>query len=286
MINRQGSSMLPGIGANPLAWVGGSLSVFVDEDPFWKEMNEAEYPEDFIEDNLARLPVGLRVSNKSPMKLAVFLTTLRSFSEQAAPGLLSWETLEHEETPYLVIHTTERAGLPNNMEIKIHYAAMPDAFILSLNEDVLKRAISRNLKHANKESKEGETKEGVHQVFGQAKCDALQTYIDLFDGQLPKRQQFTSWAALPILNEWKRKFPEKDPLQVHHDYFKETIRCPGGKGYQWNEAIGSMESVAFGHPEAPRNEFVAMPILGNWEEASAAIGLKDKEFRLEAELTK
>jgi hypothetical protein len=287
MANTQSSAMLPGIGANPLAWVGDSLSIFVDQDPFWDEMNQAEDSEDFIEENLSRLPVGLHVSCKSPMKLALFLTTLRSFSEQAAPGLLNWETREHEETPYVVIHTTERAGLPNNMEIKIHYAAMPEAFILTLNEDILKRAITRNLDH--KEAKNDMPDNGedsVHQVFAQTKLSALKTYMNLVDGDLTKDQQFTSWAALPILNEWKKQFPGKDPLQVHYDYFKETIHCPGGKGYQWNEAIDSMESVAFGHPEAPRDGFVEFPIFEKWEEAKAAIGLKDNEFRLEAELKK
>ena len=90
----------------------------------------------------------------------------------------------------------------------------------------------------------------------------------------------------PILNEWKSKFPDRDPVQVHEAYFKETIACPGGQGYQWNEALRGMESVAFGHPEAPHEGFVEIPLFKNWKEASAAIGLKDKEFRLEAKLTK
>lgn len=286
MVNMQSSSMLPGIGANPLAWVGGSLSVFADQDPFWEAMEAAEEHEEYIEDNLSRLPVGLRVSSKSPIKLALFLTTLRSFSEQAAPGLLVWETREFEETPYVVIRTTDKAGLPNNLEIRIHYAAMPDAFILSLNEDLLKRAITRNLKFAASGAEETDSKTSPYQAFAQTKIKSLHTYMDLFGGDLTRDQQFTSWAALPILNEWKQAFPERDPVQVHHDYFKETLRCPGGKGYQWNAELGSMESVAFGHPEAPREAFVDLPILKNWDSAKTAIGLKDKELRLEAELRK
>lgn len=291
MLNTTGSSMLPGIGANPFAWVGGSLSVFADQDPFWEAMQNSEDAEDYIEDKFHLLPVGLRVSSKSPIKLALFLTTLRSFSEQAAPGLLVWETLEHEETPYVVIRTTDKAGLPNDMELKIHYAAMPSAFILSLNEAVLKRAISRNLKQAAapeapEESGEQAREASPYQVFAQAKVAALHTYIGLFEGGVSDEIEQESWAALPILNELKRIFPDKDPVKVHQHYFKESLDCPGGKGYRWNEQLGSMESVVFGHPQARVDAEIDLMILKGWDAAKAAIGLKDKEFRLEAKLSK
>ncbi|MDB4345719.1 hypothetical protein OAA45_00170 [bacterium] len=280
MADMQSSSMLPGIGANPLAWVGGSLTIFVDQDPYWEEMHEAKDPEDFIEDHLNRLPVGLRVSSKSPMKLAMFLTTLRSFSEQAAPGLLKWETRKYGDTAYVVVRTTDQTGL--NMDINIHYAALTDAFLLSLNEDVLKRAISRSLDREDTEKEEPSNR----QVFAQAKISALKTYLDIIESDHLLKQQFASWAALPILNEWKKAFPDKDPIQVHADYFKEAIYCPGGQGFQWNEALGSMESVAFGLPAAPRGKLIKFPILQGWDEAKATIGLKNNELRLEASLTK
>lgn len=284
--NTQSSSMLPGLGANPLSWVGGSLSIFADQDPYWDEMNASEDPEDFVEENLGRLPVGLRVSNKSPMKLAMFLTTLRSFSEQAAPGLLIWETNKFEETPYVSIQPTRGSGIPSDWDLKIHYAALPEAFLLSLSEDVLKRAIARNLQSAASDTPEKESENSPHQIFAQTKVDALNAYLGLVEYDAKWKRTFASWAALPILNEWKRQFPEQDPVQVHFEYFKETIQCPGGKGYQWNEAIGSMESVAFGHPEALRENFEAIPWLENWDQAKAAISIKEREFRLEAELSR
>lgn len=283
MANNQSSAMLPGVGANPLAWVGGSLSVFLDADPFWEAMHTTEDPEEYIEDHLAKLPVGLRVSSKSPIKLALFLTTLKSFSERAAPGLLLWETREHEETPYVVIKTTERAGLPGDMEIQIHYAALADAFLLSLNEDVLKRAISRNLNQSDAEEPEPGD---AYQAFAQAKLDTLQTYLELMDNDLLREQQFVSWAALPILNEWHEHFPESDPVQIHARHFGEQIQCPGGQGYRWNPEIGSMESVAFGSPEAPRGELQAMPLFEKWDEAKVAVSLNNNELRVVIDATR
>nr|MDA3875131.1 hypothetical protein [Kiritimatiellia bacterium] len=208
MDNHQSSAMLPGIGANPLSWVGGSLSFFLDADSFWEDMNATEDSGDFIEKNMARLPAGLRVSSKSPMKLALFLTTLRSFSEQAAPGLLIWETREHKETPYVVIKTPERAGLPNDMEIKAYYAALPNAFLLSLSEDMLKRAITRNL--TEPEVPEPASGDESFQAFVQLKIQTLQSYLKLLDEDPLRTQQIISWAALPILNEWYQRFPGED----------------------------------------------------------------------------
>lgn len=283
MANSQSSAMLPGVGTNPLAWVGGSLSFFVDADPFWEAMRAAEDPEDYLEDHLAKLPVGLRASSKSPIKLALFLTTLKSFSEQAAPGLLLWETREHEETPYVVIKTTERAGLPGDMEIQIHYAALTDAFLLSLNEDVLKRAISRNL---NQSEAEEQDTGGAYQAFAQAKMSTLQTYLELMDNDLLREQQFVSWAALPILNEWHKRFPESDPVQIHARHFGEQIQCPGGQGYQWNPETGSMESVTFGSPEAPRGDLQTIPLFDEWDEAKVAVSLENNELRVQAEVNR
>lgn len=280
MANRQSSAMLPGVGTSPLAWVGGSLSVFLDADPFWEAMHTAEDPEEYLEDHIAKLPVGLRVSSKSPIKLALFLTTLKSFSEQAAPGLLLWETREYEETPYVVIKTTERAGLPGDMEIKIHYAALPDAFLLSLNEDVLKRAISRNLNQRDAEEQEPG---GAYQAFAQTKVNTLQAYRELMDHKPLREQQSVSWAALPILNEWHERFPRSDPVQIHARSFGEQIRCPGGQGYRWNPEIGGMESVAFGSPEAPRGDLQTMPLFEKWDEAKVAVSLENNELRVQAE---
>ena len=284
MANSQSSAMLPGVGANPLAWVGGSLSLYLDADPFWEEMHAAEEnPGDFIENNLGRLPVGLRVSSRSPVKLALFLTTLRSFSAQAAPGLLLWETREHEETPYVVIQTTERAGLPGGMEINIHYAALPDAFLLSLNEEVLKRAITRNLIQPEATGSEGNE---PYQAFAQAKLETLRNYLTIMEGDPLPRQRSISWSALPILNEWHQRFPGRDPVKVHAHHFGERLHCPGGEGYRWNPELDSMESVAFGSPEAPRGDLQKIPLLESWNEAEAAVSLDNNELRVKAELSR
>lgn len=283
MADMQSQSMLPGITANPLAWVGESFSIYADTDPFWQEATTQEDTEEYMEANIAKLPIGIRISSKSATRLALFLTGLRSLSQQAAPGLLVWETKEHEGKPYVVIHPAED-NFFGEMDIKVHYAALPDAFLLSLNENVLKRAISRNLADTEVEP-ETAPREQYH-AFAKIQLEAIPQYLSLLGEDPLKAQQAISWSALPLLNEWRIRYPSEDPVALHAKYFHEHIHCPGGKGYQWNESSQSMESIAFGTPENPRGEITVPLLLQNWVEAETSLSFEDDGLRVKAELTR
>ncbi len=281
--NLQSQSMLPGLNANPLAWIGESLSIYIDTDPFWHELAEQENAEKYIQSNLSKLPLGIRISSKSVARLALFLTGLRGMSQQAAPGLLVWETREHETQAYVVISAKDRT-IFGEIEFQICYAALPDAFLLSLNEAVLKRAITRNTTPATDEPIPGE--EPPFHAFAKVQTAAIPQYFNAIGEDLLHAQQLTSWAALPILNEWHQRHPQQDPVALHAHYFQEAIRCPGGQGYQWNAVSQSMESVAFGTPEAPRGVAASLPLLQNWAEAQASLSFEDDGLRLRAKLTR
>ena len=61
------------------------------------------------------------------------------------------------------------------------------------------------------------------------------------------------WTNLPILNEYHRLFPDRDPVQVHEDLWGVRLTCPAGGRYVWNDAWATMESTALGCPAAPRS---------------------------------
>ena len=65
-------------------------------------------------------------------------------------------------------------------------------------------------------------------------------------------QQLLSWSNLPILNEWKRLYPDRDPVQLHEAIWKSKLTCPGGGTYVWNERWQTMESTVYGHPGEPK----------------------------------
>src|SRR2546423_9069920 len=61
--------------------------------------------------------------------------------------------------------------------------------------------------------------------------------------------QRRAWASLPILNEWKRRFPDLDPVQVHERLWQVRLIDPSGtsnSGYAWNESLQTMQSTVYG----------------------------------------
>ena len=81
---------------SPLSWIGSSISIYADDDPFWSEL--AKQPDDdhrekFLEQNFARLPIALNIGVDSPLKLTAFIVALRGLIEQTAPGMVAWESL-------------------------------------------------------------------------------------------------------------------------------------------------------------------------------------------------
>lgn len=139
-----------------LSWLGESISVYADADPFWNELSRAvktgasakpgEDPTDrFFEENLHRLPVAVTAEVRDSLKLTLFLSGIRAFIEQTAPGLVNWTSQEYHGQHYVKITATEngRASIPFAGKLAILYAATPRLLIVTLNEDLLKRALDR-----------------------------------------------------------------------------------------------------------------------------------------------
>ena len=64
--------------------------------------------------------------------------------------------------------------------------------------------------------------------------------------------QLLAWNNLPILNEWKRLYPGKDPVKLHEALWGTKLLCPAGGSYVWDEKWQTMESTVFGHPGEPK----------------------------------
>jgi hypothetical protein len=64
--------------------------------------------------------------------------------------------------------------------------------------------------------------------------------------------QARAWSNIPILNEWKRLEPDRDPVAMHQKYWQTSLICPGGGRYVWNKEFQTMESTVYGHPGQPK----------------------------------
>ena len=141
-------AMAPGVKVDLFGWLGESISVYLDDDPIWAELAKAKDSErsEFLGKNLGRLPVAIYAEVSNGFKLTAFLAALRAFIEQTAPGMTAWESLTYKELPYVKVMPTAQAGnLGLGDQLALYYYASGEAFILTLNEDVLKRAIDRQL---------------------------------------------------------------------------------------------------------------------------------------------
>jgi len=262
------SSSLPGFKVNPLSWVGSSVSVMGEDSPDWKTLVETRAWFSF--------PVLLRVESKSSLKLALFLAGMKTALETSAPDLVRWETRKYGERSYVVMHGRSSG---DEEDFMICYAALPSAWLVSLREDTLKRAIDWEKVSAPK-------KETDAQVFAQVSPKYLRWYGEAMMGEesWSERCKKQSWRALPILNEWRKRFEKEDPVAFHKKMYAADLFCPGGQGYRWNEEAKTMESVAFGFPAEPGRVEKPLSLLDRVELIMVSGDFKDDGLRLRVKL--
>lgn len=292
--------MIPGLKTRPLAWLGNALAVYVDDDPHWPQrlhdMKTSGSGATWLR-SLEELPAALHGEVKDALGLTAFLTAVRVFVEQAAPGMTRWETRMHHELPYVKVSPSERAmtsldGASN--ALALYYAASGEALVISLSEALLQRALERQTRRGTgaKASPEGQGQDstaptwlGTHLALRLAR-QTLTVLTASWDEEIRQENQTTAWLNLPILNEWKRLFPQADPVQLHEKLWGVTLLCPGGGTYVWDATWQTMASTVYGHPAAPQ----AGPGLPSPLAAvlSAAFGLtfEHEGLRVRAEMTR
>ena len=128
----------------------------MDQGPFWQELAKKTDRMKFLRDEGPRAPIAFRAEVSDSLKLALVLAGLRAWIEQSSPGLLKWESLKHNEQPYVKISAADpnRSGWE---KLAIFYAATPRSLTVTINEAALRRALDReaNRRHAIAKAKAG-----------------------------------------------------------------------------------------------------------------------------------
>ena len=265
----------PQIKTNPLSWIGKGISVYVDQDPLWDELLKVvqetdgdleDALEDFLPAQVHRLPVALHVDVKSGFKLTLFLSGVRAFIEGTAPGMLLWETKDYQGQPYVKISPSAEArrNADELEKVAVYYSASGESLVLTLSEPLLKRALDRRLagrdgskSEANSKKPAAKSAEAGSWAGKNMGLQVKQQFLKLLEHGLDEgyrhEMQRLSWGNLPILNEWKQRYPETDPVQLHKRFWQRTLVCPGGGKYVWNDEWQTMESTVFGHPGDPKS---------------------------------
>ena len=280
-----------------VGWLGPSISLFVNDNPIWQEL--AKVPPEKLHAQLdryiGRLPVAVRFDVSDGLRLTLFLAALRAYIEQTTPGMVAWETLKYRDQPYVKISLTARGKGTHSPIEQIYYAASGDALVVALGENVLKRAIDRELVRAAE--KKGQPSADAHnpKPAGAARRrwlgsnlalevdrKLLDTAAGLIDETPAERQQamqLLAWGNLPILNEWKRLYPDQDPVAVHERVWKVRLLDPAGGRYVWNDRWQTMESTVYGHPGEPKTGPDVPPALIDFAHASFGLTFENQGLR-------
>ena len=147
-------------------------------------------------------------------------------------------------------------GMP---EFSIYYAISGDGLVVTVNEDLIKRVIDRQIARqaATSQPDVAAKLPATRPWLGQNLAIQLNAgavnVLRSFSGEYKSETQALSWTNLPILNDLKRMYPDRDPLAVYQQVWHERLIDPAGGTYAWNEKWQTMESSMFyGCPEAPK----------------------------------
>jgi hypothetical protein len=285
--------LTPGINVDPFSWLGENFSVFVDDDPFWADLAKVKQDDigRFMENNISRVPVAIRADVSDGMKLTLFLTAVHAYIDQSSPGMLTWESKTYKDQPYVKVAPTERARKNFSIggSLEFFYAASGDSLLVTLGEPLLKRAIDRQL--AREEAKKkGEKRPEIERPWLgesmglQANRNLLGVFATLTFTDYQRMLQRRSWGNLPILNEWKRRYPNEDPVKLHAKFWQTELICPGGGKYVWNEKWQTMESTVYGHPGEPKDGPIVTPGMLGLESADFGMTFEEQGLRARAVL--
>jgi hypothetical protein len=293
---KQGENFTSMMGqAVSLSWIGRWATVYIEDDPFWKELEKVQEDElyRFLEKNVGRVPVAVRIEATNPLQLALFLSSGRAFIEHTSPGLTHWESLKYKDQPYVRI-TPAKGGAAARGDLEnlaIYYTPLSGALVVTPSENMLKRSIDRWLaqEKARTEGKAAspEAKPWLgSNVALRVDRKILGVANALTRDQYRRTMQRHCWANLPILNQWKRLYPDRDPVRVHAAVWGVELVCPGGGKYVWNDKYATMESTVYGHPGQPKDGPAAPPVLSRFAGGRFGLTFENQGLRARAELTR
>ncbi|HEX5012462.1 MAG TPA: hypothetical protein VFY71_18895 [Planctomycetota bacterium] len=277
-------AMLPQM--DPLAWLGSSVSLYVEDGPLWDEVRRADVPDDALEAGLARLPVALHAEVGNPLLLTGALVALRGLADQSAPGMLRWENATFEGEPYVVVRPTQDAMADSGMpaDLAVRYAPSAEGLVLTLDQSLLERALKRRIGRRAARSAQPPPAWLGDQLCVRVDGKLLGILDDIASKDRDEGLRALSFANLPILNEWHHLFPGEDPVATHQRLFQRELACPGGGSYRWNEEWQTMESSVYGHPGAPKRGPSLPPALLRLASAQAGLTFEADGLRARVEL--
>ncbi|MEN6448881.1 MAG: hypothetical protein ABFC96_00180, partial [Thermoguttaceae bacterium] len=267
-----------------LRWLGPSISFYVDDDPSWGELlaeAERERENPTKSGSMKSPPFAVRFDVAGGSGETALTTARRLIQQHGGPTAKS-DTLSYRGQSYLKLSWTS----PHDHTEPIYCAVVGNALIVTPNENVLKRAIDRQQPAAGEaaSAKVAEKPWLGSNLALKINRKAIDAIARLNRHDVQRAMQARSWSNLPILNQWKRLYPDEDPVALHERIWKVRLVCPGGGRYIWNERWQTMESTVYGHPGEPKLGPPAPPIFQEFISGSFGVTFEHQGLRSRASL--
>jgi hypothetical protein len=151
------------------------------------------------------------------LALASTLSTLRAFVQTSAPGLIEWETLEHNGIPYV------RVGQRGSTDLQAFYATLPDRFLLSLSEDSIKARLLETVLSARITDR---APLGQH-INLRLNPKAFRPIASYLDNEAQIRQTREHFERLPLLSELAFASDQSlSPAEAWEAFFGSPLPAP------------------------------------------------------------
>lgn len=293
----------PQLKVDILGWLGEWVAVYADDDPVWNDIRqivgetmqtggrESDMFQKLADKTGFQIPIALAIEVESAFKATAFLAAARGFIDQVGPGMTAWEAKQHGEAQYVKISPGARALRPGDpmSKLAIYYALTSESLTFSLSEKLIQRALDRHEARLKPAAEGAAAVATASPWLGEAiafetDAKAVEMLSLLFDQTYRMQQQRLSWSNLPILNEWKRLFPQQDPAALHEKWWGVKLVCPAGGKYVWSEERMTMESTALGSPDAPKSANAPIALLNNFKKARYGLTFEEHGLRARGEL--
>jgi hypothetical protein len=230
-----------------LSWLKGGVSISVEPDPLFDAFDPERSEREMLE-RLQSLPIILTAEVKDPVSLALLLTGIRAKVEDMGLGAVRWTKGKHRD-----VETMTLSGVPGfdaEKTLSLRYTIVEGLLVVTLREDLLHQAIDRAV------DRRGGKAVGQPWIGESAALRVGKGFVD-FLAKASERlwdqgQRELAWRALPILTEWRRLWPDQDPVAVHEKLFKVRLVDPAGGRYVVDKDGVRIVSQTYGHPTETR----------------------------------
>jgi len=275
-----------GNGVDLLGWIDDSVTLYFDRDSHWLSALRERSPWDTAPEKVWReAPVAMFIPSKDNLRMTAFMIAVRAAVQRFAPNTFQWQSAEYHGYEYVVGNVRRNLSESRNgddREPGIYYVTTGEGLTISFSRKLIQRVIERQLQSPATQAVEGTGRNAFAfqpQLAMQTTGEGVQAVARFNYRSGLYRMNRIAWSNLPILNELRRRYPNRDPKDVFRRLFGQVIVEPTGGQYVWDEELGSYVSSLHGFHLNPQPGPPWVSVLAPADQISTAIVFQDDGLR-------